>query len=99
MNPWNFTKDDVVYCDPPYLPLSNTAKFTDYSPDGFTIQDHEDLAALALAGPHKVIISNHDTPLARELYKAAQIIQLDVNRYISAKGTSRGKVSEILAVF
>ena len=29
-------KGDVVYCDPPYVPLSDTAKFTDYSAGGFS---------------------------------------------------------------
>jgi DNA adenine methylase len=30
---------DVVYCDPPYVPLSPTANFTDYAGGGFSAQD------------------------------------------------------------
>ncbi len=29
-------KGDVIYCDPPYMPLSRTANFTNYSADGST---------------------------------------------------------------
>jgi DNA adenine methylase len=48
----------------------------------------------------KVIISNHDVPAARELYAdATKIIEISVNRSVSAKGGSRGKVGEILAVY
>ena len=31
---------DVIYCDPPYSPLSNTANFTEYSGNTFTAHDH-----------------------------------------------------------
>jgi DNA adenine methylase len=34
---------DLVYLDPPYVPLSNTANFTSYTKSGFNFQDHLDL--------------------------------------------------------
>lgn len=37
---------DAVYYDPPYLPLSDTAKFTQYTAEGFSQPDHERLSAL-----------------------------------------------------
>ena len=38
---------DVVYCDPPYLPISESANFDDYAAGGFTLRDQIDLAAHA----------------------------------------------------
>lgn len=93
----------VVYCDPPYIPLSKTSNFTSYSTDGFTDVDQLRLRQKALELRRKgakVIISNHDVPEARELYKDAnKIIEIDVNRSVGASGDSRGKVGEILAVY
>jgi len=39
---------DVIYCDPPYVPLSDTANFTDYAAGGFGPDDQRDLALLAM---------------------------------------------------
>ena len=37
---------DFVYFDSPYIPVSETANFTDYTKDGFTYEDHVRLAEL-----------------------------------------------------
>jgi len=93
-------KDDVVYCDPPYVPLSDTASFTDYSIDGFSEDQQRQLVELAEKAPCKVLISNHDTEFTRKLYKNADnIISNKVNRFISASGDSRKSVYELLAVY
>lgn len=96
-------RGDVVYCDPPYIPLSATANFTGYASGGFSAKDQADLASCcvnaAKAGA-TVIISNHDSPLARTLYQAASsIIPVQVTRTISCDGENRGKVNELIAVF
>ena len=39
----------VVYCDPPYVPLSKTASFTSYAKNSFTFDDQAELANLAEA--------------------------------------------------
>lgn len=93
---------DVVYFDPPYVPVSDTASFTDYATEGFTHQQQVELAELcdSLANRGvKVILSNHDLPLTRELYKNAKIYPIQVSRTISAKGSSRKKASELIAVW
>jgi DNA adenine methylase len=93
---------DVVYFDPPYIPISDTAYFTDYATEGFTHDQQIELAQLAesLASRGiKVIISNHDVPIARELYKNAQIYPIQVTRTISAKNSSRKKANELIAVY
>lgn len=62
---------DVIYCDPPYAPLSTTASFTTYVGAGFSLDDQALLARysrhMALEQRIPVVISNHDIPLTREL--------------------------------
>ena len=93
---------DTVYFDPPYIPVSDTASFTDYATDGFTDEQQIGLRDLAEELANKgitVIISNHDVPVARELYKNANLYPIQVTRTISAKGDSRKKANEIIAVW
>ena len=93
---------DVVYCDPPYVPLSATAHFTAYAGGGFSAQDQQDLAAAArrlAARGIPVLVSNHDTPWARALYRGAQVEAFSVPRSISCDGARRGSAPELLALF
>ena len=95
-------KGDVIYCDPPYVPLSATASFTSYTHGGFGLEEQNQLAVMALKLSLKgipVIISNHHTPFTLNAYKDAKIEFFDVQRFISSKAESRGKVSELLAIF
>ena len=93
---------DVVYCDPPYVPLSKTAHFTAYAGNVFGVQDQRDLAELAEAARGRgipVLLSNHDTELTRSLYAAADIRCFDVRRAISCNGSARRLVPELLAIY
>lgn len=93
---------DVVYCDPPYVPLSPSASFTAYSQGGFGEDQQRQLAELAIAAAQRgvrVVVSNHDTPWTRTLYASATIHAIQVHRSISSKGSTRGAVSELIAVF
>lgn len=93
---------DVVYCDPPYAPLTTTANFSSYTKDGFGLLAQQKLADLAHELTQKgipVIISNHDTDFTRTMYAQAQIQSFDVQRFIAANAASRHKASELLAVF
>lgn len=93
---------DVVYCDPPYVPLSETSNFTSYSSGGFSADQQNALAnkarTLAARGV-PVVISNHDTEFTRRAYAGAEIVSFDVQRYISCSGSNRGKAHELLAIF
>lgn len=94
--------DDVVYCDPPYVPLSETASFTAYAQNGFDLNDQSRLAEIAKQTAKQsqgVLISNHDTAFTRKIYQDARIETIDVQRNIAAKGSSRQKVGELLAVY
>jgi len=93
---------DVVYFDPPYVPASDTANFTSYATDGFTSDQQTKLAQLAetlSAKGIKVIVSNHDVPITRELYKNATLYPIQVTRTVAAKGSSRKKANELIAVY
>ncbi len=99
----NINENTVVYFDPPYIPLSDTSNFTDYHTEGFTDADQIRLVELAKylrSKGAKVIISNHDVERARELYcDARKIIDINVNRSVSASASSRGKVKELIAIY
>lgn len=94
---------DVVYCDPPYIPLSDTANFTCYSGNPFGRAEQEALAGLAERAAEAgaaIVVSNHDGPEARRLYRdASRIRRIDVRRSISCNGTRRAVVGELIAVY
>lgn len=93
---------DVVYCDPPYAPLTLTSSFTSYTQDGFDLDKQRKLANIAqtlMSNGIPVIISNHDTDFTRSVYAAAKIESFDVQRFISSNAANRNKASELLAVF
>lgn len=91
---------DVVYFDPPYLPISATSSFTGYTPGGFTLGDHVRLRDVGLAlkarGVH-VIVSNSAAPELVELYsKGFTVTRVRASRSVAAAGSSRGKVDELI---
>lgn len=93
---------DVVYCDPPYVPLSKTSHFTNYVAGGFNEPEQIKLADMARKLQKKgivVLISNHDTEFTREIYKGAKILEFDVQRHISCDGSNRKKANELIALF
>jgi DNA adenine methylase len=105
--------DTLVYCDPPYFPLTLTSNFTQYSDkSGFGPEMQEKLAVAAAECAKRgavVLISNHDVPACRKLYQdiakshglqKVHFQEFGVPRFISSKGKDRGnKASELIAVF
>jgi len=96
-------KGDVVYCDPPYVPLSSSANFTSYSAGGFSMQEQQQLAELAERTSQRgipVLISNHKTSSTDKIYKSAKRHEyFTVRRYISCNGKKRNCAGEVLALF
>ena len=93
---------DVVYADPPYLPLSRTANFTAYAGTRFDAASQQTLADCARAAQARgipVLISNHDLPETRRLYAEAHLHSFEVRRTISCQGQRRGHAPELLALF
>ncbi len=91
----------VVYCDPPYAPLTATANFTAYHTNSFNLEQQVLLAQKAESLMKKripVLISNHRTPLTQEWYKnAAETHIVKVRRSISSNGGTRKKVDELFS--
>lgn len=94
---------DTVYCDPPYLPLTESASFIHYHSSGFSLFDHQELANLALSSSEArgvyFLISNHESPFAWQLYQGASLHTFEVQRLISSKINQRDRVKEVLAVY
>jgi DNA adenine methylase len=90
---------DFVYLDPPFVPLSKTAHFVDYTQDGFGEQDQADLAKVFSDLDRrgcKVLLSNSDTKTTRDLYSGFTQRRVPVSRAISCKGAERTGYAELL---
>jgi DNA adenine methylase len=92
---------DVVYFDPPYVPLSDTSYFTAYSKGAFGEAEQRQLADVYRqldARGCRVMLSNSDTPLVRELYRGFDLRNLLAKRTINSKSDRRGDVREVLVL-
>jgi DNA adenine methylase len=91
---------DLVYLDPPYIPLSASSSFSKYAKDDFGLLDQYQLAGLIQGLTDRgvrVVLSNSDTPMTRQVYgPVLNLWQLSVHRSISAASASRGRVEEVL---
>ena len=95
-----------LYFDPPYRPLSKTSDFTAYTKAEFNDEDQKELAnhikriadkgAKVLASNSDPKNTNPDDNFFDDLYSPLKIDRVTAKRAISAKGSSRGSVSEIL---
>lgn len=95
-------KGSVIYCDPPYAPLSPSANFTAYYSVSFGIDEQKNLASLAKRLTKKnisVLISNHDTTDTRDWYKHANLHSVTCRRSINCNGSGRKKINELLALY
>ncbi len=89
----------LVYLDPPYLPVSETANFDKFTREGFGPKQHMDLAfdfdALAKAGV-LVMLTASDTAWTRVHYAGRSIVAVKARRSINSKATARGVVMELI---
>ena len=92
---------DVVYFDPPYVPVSKTASFTAYHHEAFGPADHERLAEVFAKLAERdvlAVLSNSDTAETRRLYRGWRVDKIPVSRPINSKVQGRGVVDELLVV-
>jgi DNA adenine methylase len=93
---------DVVYLDPPYLPLTPTSSFSKYAKDDFREMEHGALKGaierLTERGA-RVILSNSNTELTRDIFSdVVDLRVVSVSRSISAAAGSRTRVEEVLGL-
>jgi DNA adenine methylase len=90
---------DFVYFDPPYVPVSPTANFTQYAAGRFGWHEQQELArvfgVLADRGV-SVMLSNSDTPEVRALYRGFRVDGVAASRMVNSNPERRGKVAEIV---
>jgi DNA adenine methylase len=90
---------DLVFLDPPYVPLNDTSYFTSYTKSGFGIKEQERLAAMFRTLSTKnvqVVASNSNSPIVRELYKGFHFTEVQAKRCVNSKGDKRGPITELI---
>lgn len=90
---------DLVYFDPPYHPLSKTSSFTSYTAARFDDAEQRRLASVYRELDRRgcrVMLSNSDTPLIRELYDGFRIVEIVARRSINCQAHGRGRIIERL---
>lgn len=83
---------DLVFLDPPYMPVSKYADFKRYTPNQFGVEDQKKLAnevkRLTDLGCY-VLLTNSNHPLVRQLYSNYHLKTIQTKRMISSKSTTR----------
>jgi len=86
------SRSDLVFLDPPYLPISKYADFKRYTKEQFYEDDHRRLAEAvheAVDIGATVILTNSNHPLVHELFSDYEIHVVQTRRNISSVGASR----------
>jgi DNA adenine methylase len=76
--------DDVVYLDPPYVPVS-AVSFVGYTVEGFKAEDHARLFTMCKSLPCTFVMSNADAPAVRTAFEDYKVDTVGVRRAINAK--------------
>jgi DNA adenine methylase len=98
---------DFVYFDPPYMPLSRTARFTSYTAGGFQLEAQERLQQVAIQLAARgcwVLLSNSTAPDITRLYDGnaeatavgLKAHKVPARRTINSDLSKRGTVMEYL---
>ncbi|MBK5129560.1 DNA adenine methylase [Streptococcus salivarius] len=92
---------DLVYFDPPYIPLSKTESFTSYTSNGFGYDEQIRLRNLFQSLDERgvfVMLSNSSAELVYDLYSpiSKNIIEVGATRMINSNAQKRGKVNELI---
>ena len=85
-------KNDLIFLDPPYLPVSKFSDFKRYTKEQFHLEDHKKLASIYEKLHEKgcyLILTNSNSPEILKLYKKFNIKILNTKRNINAKGNLR----------
>ena len=101
------SKNNLIFLDPPYIPNSKTANFTDYSVEGFNKDSHiklsNDFSKLIENDNNNVIFTNNFNNISVDLFvdknkknKRLNAYKFNITKTISAKNSGRGNTEELL---
>ncbi|MDR1790678.1 MAG: Dam family site-specific DNA-(adenine-N6)-methyltransferase [Propionibacteriaceae bacterium] len=92
---------DLVFLDPPYLPVSEYSDFKRYTKEQFFEEDHVELAA-EVRRLHElgcfVILTNSNHPLVHDLYKGFRIDVFQTKRHISSRADRRNGEDVVVTI-
>ena len=95
-------KDDFIFLDPPYVPVSEYADFKRYTKEQFYEEDQRNLAEevhrLVEIGC-KVMLTNSNHPLVHELYGRYKIDVIQTKRSINRNGEKRNGEDVIVTTY
>ncbi len=92
-------KDDFIYFDPPYFPLSKTSSFTSYTKEDFGEDSQKKLFKVFKELDErgcKLMLSNSANNFIKSLYKEYKIITLKAKRVINCDAEKRGSINTLL---
>lgn len=93
---------DVVYFDPPYIPLNKTSFFTDYFSGGFGMEEQIKLASMAEELSYRgvrVIVSNSHTSATAKVFRKGKFNEVEVRRTIGASSHTRKNQAEYIILY
>jgi len=98
---YEFVKKKIKSNDPPYIPLSTTANFSNYTKNSWTDKDNERLRDILfyvdkIGG--KFMMTNSNSLLSYKLFGQWKIKEIKVHRFIKAlkKEKKRKKIKEVI---
>ncbi len=94
-------KDDFIYFDPPYQPISTTANFTSYTKENFNKEDQVRLFKVYEELDNrgcKVMLSNSYNEFILDLYKKYDLKTVYARRAINSDASGRGQIKEVLII-
>jgi DNA adenine methylase len=91
----------LIYCDPPYAPVSKTSNFTGYASGGFGSYDQDRLIVTASmwrdAGAHVILSQAADGGLIDKYRQCGFTCdRVQARRAVNSKGSKRGPVDECI---
>ena len=97
----NAKKDDFIFLDPPYIPISENSDFKRYTKEQFGIEDHHKLKQVVNELHERecfIILTNSNHPTVIEQYKEYQIEIVKTKRNINCKGELRSGEDIIVTI-
>jgi DNA adenine methylase len=100
-------RGDFIYLDPPYVPVSATARFTAYTAEGFDGSDQRRLQRTVLRLAQRgcqILLSNSEAPETLALYDqdsdartaGLRAFRVPARRAINSRASGRGPVAELI---